>query len=231
MKLTALGASDEARQLIPVFCGHHPMKWGANGMKGRALHGAGLAAVGCALLAGASEPPRATDVGRCPSFAALGRRVDANVHDILSLKPGLPLKEFTSSYASPALNFWDDVGSDKETVFFVAVTDGNAQVSDQLVCRFDRGERLRSCRKECCRNAGRTITQEQYSSLVVGDARPEVERRLCSPSDVEVDRKKATRVSTYYDIDLPVGHHDEGQTVVLVFEEGKLMSKDMSPYY
>lgn len=107
-------------------------------------------------------------------------------------------------------------------VFFVGVTENTAQVSDQVVCRFDRSERLRSCRKACCRNAGRTITQEQYGSLLIGEARQEVERRLCSPSDVGADRKKVGRVSTYYHIDLPVGHHDEGQTVMLVFEGGKL---------
>lgn len=39
------------------------------------------------------------------------------------------------------------------------------------------------------------------------------------------------RANLYYHIDLPVGHHDEGQTVMLVFEDGKLASKDMSPYY
>ena len=38
-------------------------------------------------------------------------------------------------------------------------------------------------------------------------------------------------VRTYYHIPLPVGHHDEGQTVMLVFEGNRLVSKDMNPYY
>jgi hypothetical protein len=46
-----------------------------------------------------------------------------------------------------------------------------------------------------------------------------------------VDKKHPNRVSISYHIDLPIGHHDEGQTVLLVFEGGKLTSKGMSPYY
>jgi hypothetical protein len=46
-----------------------------------------------------------------------------------------------------------------------------------------------------------------------------------------VDPKNAKRLSIYYHIDLPVGHHDEGQTVMLVFDRGKLSTKGMSPYY
>jgi hypothetical protein len=52
--------------------------------------------------------------------------VDAKVADILALRPGMPLSEFTSKHATQALNFWDDVGVDKETVFVVGVAEGNA---------------------------------------------------------------------------------------------------------
>src|SRR5262249_23083735 len=128
----------------------------------------------------------------------------------LALKPGVPLHEF-SNYASQGLNVWDNVGADKETVFFVGVTDGNAHVSDELVCRFGRDDCLRSCKRECCRSTTRTISEAQYNALAVGDARREVERRFCSPSDSEADTKRPNRVSIYYHIDLPVGHHDEGQ--------------------
>jgi hypothetical protein len=114
---------------------------------------------------------------------------------------------------------------------FVAVTERNAQVSDEVVCRFDRNDRLLWCRRECCRGETRTITLDQYNSLTVGETRGVVEGRLCSPSDVEADPKNSKRVSTYYHIDLPVGHHDEGQTVLLIFEDGTLSSKDMNPYY
>jgi hypothetical protein len=62
----------------------------------------------------------------------------------------------------------------------------------------------------------------------MGESRSEVEERLCSPSDVET---KGQQVLAYYHIPLPVGHHDEGQTVMLVFEGNRLVSKDMSPYY
>jgi hypothetical protein len=199
-------------------------------MKGWPLSAAGAIALGT-MLAGIAQPVRAAEAPACPSFAELGRRVDARIDEIKALKPGLTLKEFTTRFASQGLNFWDDVGSERETVFFVVVAEGNAQVSDELVCRFDRSERLRSCRRECCRGTTRTITEEQYKAVAVGETRPELERRLCSASDSEVDPKKATRVSTYYHIDLPVGHHDEGQTVMFIFEDGKLSSKGMSPYY
>src|SRR5262249_30904670 len=154
----------------------------------------------------------AADAPRCPSFKELGQRVDAKISEILTLTPGMPLTEFTSKHASQGLNFWDDVGRDKETVFFVGVSDGNTQVIDELVCRFDRSDRLRSCKRECCRSTTRTITEAQYKAISVGEARAEIERRLCSPSDSEADKKSPTRVSIYYHIDLPIGEHDEGQT-------------------
>jgi hypothetical protein len=197
-------------------------------MSGKPLRAAGAGMLLYALLAGDAGPAAEQ---ACPSFADLGQRVDGRVEAVKALQPGLALKEFTSRFATQALNFWDDIGSERETVFFVAVTEGNAQVSDQLVCRFDRNERLLWCQRECCRGATRTITIEQYNSLTVGETRPEVERRLCSPSDVEVDSTGSQRVKTYYHIDLPIGHHNEGQTVMLVFESGKLSSKSMSPYY
>jgi hypothetical protein len=194
-------------------------------------HPARTATVLCVVLFGVA--PQASAVGPldCPSFPVLGRRLDAKVAEVIALKPGLPLTEFDGKYAFRALNFWDDVGSERETVFFVGVKEGNASVSDQVVCRFDQSDRLRSCRKECCRHATRTITKEQYDSLALGDSRTDVERRLCSPSDWEVDKKAPTNITTYYHIDLPIHHHDEGQTVMLVFKGGKLTSRDMSPYY
>jgi hypothetical protein len=198
-------------------------------MTGRARQAANAFLVGT-LLAPTAKPPSGADAPGCPSFRELGRRVDAKIEGILALKPGMPLNEF-SKYASQGLNFWDDVGADKETVFFVGVTDGNAHVSDELVCRFGRDDRLRSCKRDCCRSTTRTINEAQYSALAVGDGRAEVERRLCSPSDSEADTKSPNRVSIYYHIDLPVGHHDEGQTVMLIFQYGRLASKGMSPYY
>jgi len=116
-------------------------------------------------------------------------------------------------------------------VFDVTAAEGNAQVSDNLVCRFDKNDRLLWCKRECCRAKARTITLEQYNALKTGEARAGVEARLCSPSAAEADPKNPGRVNTYYHIDLPVGHHDEGQTVWLVFEKGALTSKDMNPYY
>jgi len=154
--------------------------------------------------------PRLSTVPECPSFTDLGKQVDARVETIMALEPGLPLKAFTAEFASPALNFWDNVGWERETVFSVAATDGNAQVSDELVCRFDRAQRFRSCKRECCRSTTRTITETQYKSLAIGSTQSEVERRLCSPSDSEADPKNSKRLVTYYHIDLPIGHHDEG---------------------
>jgi hypothetical protein len=209
---------------VPDGCSAQGTRWGRPSQLS-------TLALGTALLAHLASPAPAQTTTPCPSFAALGRRVDARVHEITSLKPGLPLREFTAQYARPALNFWDDVGPDRETVFFVPMSEGNADVSDELVCRFDRNERLRWCKKECCRGTTRTITKEQYDSLAPGDARAIIEKRLCSPSTSEVDRKVPTRVTTYYHIDLPVDHHDEGQTVMLIFEAGRLSSKGMSPYY
>jgi hypothetical protein len=180
---------------------------------------------------GRGAPARGDAHHECPSFADLGKQVDAKVEAITALEPGLPLEDFTAKFASPALNFWDNVGTDRETVFFVTSGDGNAQVSDELVCRFDQRERLRSCKRECCRSATRTIEETQYNSLEIGTTRRDVERRLCSPSASEADNKNSKRLFTYYHIDLPIGHHDEGQTVMLVFDDGKLSSKGMSPYY
>jgi hypothetical protein len=182
-----------------------------------------------ACLIGCAEREPAGETPVCPSFAELGRRLDAKVEEIEALEPGLPLQDFTR-HAIPSLNFWDDVGSERETGFLVAVSDGNTQVSDNLICRFDRSERLRSCRRECCRYTTRTITKEQYDSIAAGETRDALERRLCSPSDSEVDAENAARASTYYHIDLPIGHHDEGQGVMLRFEDGRLTSKHMSPY-
>ena len=186
--------------------------------------------VGCALLA-PTGPASAADAPRCPSFEELGRRVDARIDGILALTPGMPLREFTGKHASQGLNFWDNVDRDKETVFFVGVSDADASVSDELVCRFDQSDRLRSCKRECCRSTTRRITEAQYKAISVGEARADVESRLCSPSRAEADKKNPKRVSIYYHIDLPIGHHDEGQTVMLTFQDGKLASKGMSPYY
>jgi hypothetical protein len=180
-------------------------------------------------MAAAQQGAVADRTGPCPSFTELGRRVDAKIREIVALKPGMSLEEFSRKYGSPGLNFWDDVGPDRENVFFVSVVDGNAHVSDELVCRFDRRDRLRSCRRECCRATTRTISKTQYNSIASGESRADLERRLCSPSNVEIDQK-TKRVSIYYHIDLPIGHHDEGQTVTLAFEGGKLTSKSMSPY-
>lgn len=67
-----------------------------------------------------------------------------------------------------------------------------------------------------------------YESLKVGDERSAVEGRACSPSDTEA---KGEQTTTYYHVPLPVDHHDEGQTAMLVFKQNKLASKTMSPYY
>jgi hypothetical protein len=173
----------------------------------------------------------AADQTSCPSFVDLERRLDAKIRVILALKAGVALDEFSRKHASRGLNFWDDVGVNRETALIAGVADGNAQVTDSLVCVFDRNDRLLSCRRECCRYTTRTITKAQYDSINAGEARAEVERRLCSASNSEVDPKNAKRLSIYYHIDLPVGHHDEGQTVMLVFDRGKLSTKGMSPYY
>jgi hypothetical protein len=85
-----------------------------------------------ALLAtsadGRAEPLKTDAPPACPSFGDLGRRVDERVK---AIRPGVTLAQFTKEHATPALNFWDAVGSDRETVFFVGVADGNAQVSDE----------------------------------------------------------------------------------------------------
>jgi hypothetical protein len=168
-----------------------------------------------------SSEPTAT----CPSFKDLGKRLDER---IAGIKPGTSLQEFTEGFASRALNF-DDPKSREGALFFVGVTEGNATVVDELQCRFDSHARLISCRRECCRSESRSITLAQYDSLAVGQLRQDVEARLCSPSDVE--RKGLGKIQTYYHIPLPVGHHWEGQTVLLEFENDRLTFKDMSPYY
>jgi len=68
----------------------------------------------CAIVSWGLSTVSAADVPECPSFKQLGQRVDAKVHEILALRPGMPLKEFTSKHASQGLNFWDDVGAERE---------------------------------------------------------------------------------------------------------------------
>jgi hypothetical protein len=146
-----------------------------------------------------------------------------------AIKPGVSLEEFERSGIRRALNFWDPApGGLRETVFFVSARTGNASVSDELVCRFDRSDRLVGCKLECCRGEGRLITIAQYHSVRIGDSRSTVEERLCSPSDVEVEQEK---IKTSYHIAVPIGHHDEGQTVMLIFKGDRLSWKGMSPYY
>jgi hypothetical protein len=65
--------------------------------------------------------------------------------------------------------------------------------------------------------------------LQLGESRAAVERRLCPPSWVESE--SASRGRLYYHSPVPVGHHDEGQTVMLEFDEDRLSFKGMSPYY
>ena len=161
----------------------------------------------------------------CPSFDIL--RAELN-RQVAALKPGLPLQEFTRAFASQALNFETPTSRDG-ALFIVGVSEGNATVTDELRCRFDLDKKLISCHRECCAYDIRDITPVQFQSLVMGESREAVEARYCSPSSHE--RQKGGRVATYYHIDLPIGHHDEGQTVMLVYEQGKLISKDMSPYY
>jgi hypothetical protein len=161
----------------------------------------------------------------CPSFKDLGLKLDRR---IASLKPGTTLQEFTRDFASRALE-GERPQSPKGALFFVGIAEGNASLSDELQCRFDAGNRLVSCHRECCRSESREVTLEQYNALAVGESRSDVERRLCSPSLVE--RKSPTSVTTYYHIALPVGEHDEGQGVLLVFDQDRLSWKGMSPYY
>jgi hypothetical protein len=161
----------------------------------------------------------------CPSFGTLRAKLDQRIAD---LKPGLALREFTRGFASQALNF-EKPTYFQGALFIVAISEGNATVTDELQCRFDASEQLISCRRECCQYTIREMTLDQYTSLAKGESREAVEGRLCSPSSTE--RQSAGRVATYYHVPLPVGHHDEGQTAMLVFEDGKLSSKGMSPYY
>jgi hypothetical protein len=161
----------------------------------------------------------------CPSFEILRAKLN---RQIAALKPGLPLQEFTRALASQALNF-ESPTSREGALFIAGVSEGNATVTDELQCRFDSGKKLISCHSECCAYDIRDITPVQFQSLVIGEAREAVEARLCSPSSHE--RQKGGSVTTYYHIDLPIGHHDEGQTVMLVYEQGKLISKGVSPYY
>jgi hypothetical protein len=184
-----------------------------------------------ALLAIIAVPHATADKLECPSFVDLGHRLDAKVAEVLALKPGLPLKSFQGHYAYQALNFWTKVGAARETVFFVVVEEGNAYISDEVSCRFGRDDRLQACRRECCRSSVRTISKAQYDGVAAGDVRERLERSLCGPSNAEGDAKNPRRTTLYYHVDLPIGHHDEGQTAMLVFEDNKLVSKDMSPYY
>jgi hypothetical protein len=161
----------------------------------------------------------------CPSFKALGLQLDAK---IAAIKPGIPLKEFTTTTASRAFDF-DDPKSRKGALFLIGVREGNASVVDELDCWFDSGGRLIRCRLVCCRSESRRVSLGQYNAIAIGQTRAEVEAVLCAPSDTESE--KLGTVKTYYHIPLPVGHHDEGQTVMLVFDNGRLSSKGMSPYY
>jgi hypothetical protein len=162
---------------------------------------------------------------RCPSFSTLRVELDRRV---AALKPGLKLQEFTREFASQALNF-EHPQSREGAGFIVGVSEGNATVTDNLHCRFDSQGLLVRCRRECCRYTGRRVTLEQYDAIAVGQTRSEIEARLCSPSFVE--RDTPSKVKTYYHIALPVAHHDEGQGVLLVFENDRLTFKGMSPYY
>jgi len=161
----------------------------------------------------------------CPSFKTLGVTLDQR---IAGLKPGLTLQEFTKTFASQALNF-EHPQSREGALFFIGVSDGNASVTDEVQCRFDRAGRLISCHRECCRSETRSVTLEQYNSLAVGQSRSDIEARLCSPSHAE--RASRIKLRTSYHIALPVGHHDEGQGVLLIFENDRLTFKGMSPYY
>jgi hypothetical protein len=161
----------------------------------------------------------------CPSFKDLGLKLDRR---IASLKPGTTFEEFTRDFASRALE-WERPQSPTGALFFAGISEGNASISDELQCRFDAGNRLVSCHRECCRSESREVTLDQYNSLTVGESRSDVEWRLCSPSLVE--RKSPASVTTYYHIPLPVGEHYEGQGVLLVFDQDRLSSKGMSPYY
>jgi hypothetical protein len=174
----------------------------------------------------AAAASQAVEAGAsCPSFDVL--RVKLN-RQIAALKPGLPLREFTHGFASQALNF-ETPTSHEGALFIVGISEGNAAVTDELQCRFDSAKKLIACHRECCAYNIRDITPAHFESLVVGESRETVEARLCSPSTFE--KKKGGRVATYYHIDLPIDHHDEGQTVMLVYERGRLVSKAMSPYY
>ena len=146
-----------------------------------------------------------------------------------AIKPGITLKEFTSSGSvERALNFWDEVpGGLRDTVFFVGVSDGNTAVTDEVVCRFNERDILISCRRACCRSQSRSVTLEQYDSLRQGESRAMIENRLCTPSDTE--RDAAGRVKTYYHIALPIGEHWEGQTVLLAFEKDVLAFRAGAP--
>jgi hypothetical protein len=175
------------------------------------------------LAAPASEAVEAQ--ASCPSFDILRAKLN---RQIAALKPGMPLQEFTHGFASQALNF-ETPTSREGALFFVGVSEGNATVTDELQCRFDSAKKLISCHRECCAYNSREISPAQFESLVIGESRQAIELRLCSPSTHE--GQKGGRVATYYHIDLPIGHHDEGQTVMLVYERGKLISKGMSPYY
>ena len=183
-------------------------------------------AIGLALLTLAARVGLAAETSQtCPSFKALGLQVDAK---IAAIKPGTSLKEFTTTTASRAFDF-DNPKSREGALFFVGVREGNASVVDGFSCRFDSSGELVRCRRECCRSEVRQVSLDQYNSIAIGQTRSEVEARLCTPSDTESEKPR--KLKTYYHIALPVGHHDEGQTVMLVFEEDRLSFKGMSPYY
>jgi hypothetical protein len=210
-----------ASQLIP---GVLRTRCGVAGLLlARLVAGATIGLLLATLAAGASDADEASS--SCPSFRALGQQLDAK---IAAIKPGTPLKEFTTTTASRAFDF-DNPTSRKGALFFVGVREGNASVVDELECRFDSVGRLVRCRRECCRSESRRVSLDQYNSIALGQTRIQVEAKLCAPSDVE--SAKAGKVKTYYHIPLPVGHHDEGQTVMLVFDNDRLSFKGMSPYY
>jgi hypothetical protein len=160
----------------------------------------------------------------CPSFEALGRQLDRRFAQV---KPGTTLADFVVQVAPRALDF-DTPQSREGAMFDLFISEGNATVSDNLTCRFDRTDRLLSCRKECCRSRSRLIAPEVFAALAIGDTRASVIQRACSPSLLE---RKGSRVNAYYHDPTPIFGHDEGQTVLLTFEHERLVSKDKSPYY
>jgi hypothetical protein len=187
-----------------------------------------MARVGVAVVLGlqslSAAAVRADAPASCPPFGPLREKLDRR---IAGLKPGVPLQEFTQGFASQALHF-ETPTAYGGALFIVGMAEGNATATDTLRCRFDSANKLISCHRECCAYTIREVTLDQFKSVAVGDTRAAVEQRLCSPSTTE--KRGAAGIATRYYIDLPVGHHDEGQTVMLVYERGRLVSKSMSPY-